>query len=139
MMAMIAPLHAAELPGWTADLVAAQARAKTEKKAVLVEFTGSDWCPPCMAMRKNVFSKPEFVKEASKNFILVEIDMPEGDQALRAKNEPTVEKFKIDGFPMVVLLNENGKEFGRFFASEHPTTERFLQQLQKSLEKKDMD
>ena len=38
-------------------LLPALAKAKAEKKNVLVEFTGSDWCPPCIAMRKNVFSK----------------------------------------------------------------------------------
>ena len=45
------------LEGWTTDLDEAFKKAKSENKSVLVEFTGSDWCPPCIAMRKNVFSK----------------------------------------------------------------------------------
>jgi thioredoxin-related protein len=106
---------------------------------VLVEFTGSDWCPPCIAMRKNVFSKKEFVQAASKNFILVELDFPKADKALSEKNKPLAEKYKIEGFPTVILLNSEGKEFNRFFASEFPKTEDFLKHLDASLEKKGMD
>jgi thioredoxin-related protein len=90
-------------------------------------------------MRKNVFSTKEFVQAASKNFILVELDFPKADKALAEKNKPLAEKYKIEGFPTVILLNSEGKEFNRFFASEFPKTEDFLKHLDKSLEKKDMD
>ena len=125
--------------GWTTDLEKAVAQAKTEKKAVLVEFTGSDWCPPCIAMRKNVFSKKEFVDAASKKYVLVEIDMPNGDKAVAEKNQPLVEKYKIEGFPTVVLLNGEGKEFTRFIASEYPTSKEFLAHLDVSFDKAKLD
>lgn len=139
LVALVMPLSAGDLRGWTADVAAAQQRAKVEKKAVLLQFSGSDWCPPCMAMRKNVFSKIEFVEEASKHFILVDIDFPESDPKMQEKNRPLLEKYKVEGYPMVVLLNESGKEFGRFFASEYPTLEKFMLHLHKALEKRDMD
>jgi thioredoxin-related protein len=129
----------AELEGWSTDLEKALEQAKKEKKAVLVEFTGSDWCPPCIAMRKNVFSQKEFVKAASKDFILVELDFPRGDQEVKKKNDPYAKQYKIEGFPTVILLDHEGKEFTRFFASEHPTTEKFLAHLKAALEKKDLD
>ncbi|GAA5130368.1 thioredoxin family protein [Luteolibacter yonseiensis] len=125
--------------GWTTDLEKAFVQAKAEKKSVLVEFTGSDWCPPCIAMRKNVFSKKEFVSEASKKYILVELDYPNGDKAVKEKNQPYAEKYKIEGFPTVILFNPEGKEFTRFFASEFPKTEDFLKHIDKALEKKDLD
>ncbi len=125
--------------GWSTDLEKAFVQAKAEKKSVLVEFTGSDWCPPCIAMKKNVFSKKEFVTAASENFILVQLDFPNGDKALKEKNQPYAEKYKIEGFPTVILFTPEGKEFTRFFASEHPTTEAFLKHLDTSLEKKDLD
>jgi thiol:disulfide interchange protein len=125
--------------GWMTDLDKAFEKAKAEKKSVLVEFTGSDWCPPCIAMRKNVFSQKEFVEAASKNFILVELDFPKKDEALAKKNEPFATKYKIEGFPTVVLFNSDGKEFTRFFASEFPSTPEFLKHLDASLVKKDMD
>jgi thioredoxin-related protein len=129
----------ANLDGWSTDLDAAMEKAKKEKKSILVEFTGSDWCPPCIAMRKNVFSKKEFVDAASKDFILVELDFPKADKELAQKNQPWAKKFEIEGYPTVILLDHEGKEFTRFFASEHPTTEKFLAHLKASLEKKDLD
>jgi len=39
---------------WMTDIDSALAKAKKEKKNVLVEFTGSDWCPPCIMMDKKV-------------------------------------------------------------------------------------
>lgn len=127
------------LEGWSTDVEAAVALAKKENKAVLVEFTGSDWCPPCIMMRKNVFSKKEFVEKASKDYVLVEIDVPKKDKELAARNQIVAEKYKIDGFPTVVLLNKNGKEFSRFYASEFPEMDKFLAQLDKKLAGKDLD
>ena len=125
--------------GWSTDLAKALEQAKTEKKCVLVEFTGSDWCPPCIAMRKNVFSKKEFVTAASKKYILVELDFPKDDKELKEKNQPLAEKYKIEGFPTVILFTPEGKEFARFFASQFPKTEDFLKHLDEALEKKDLD
>jgi thiol:disulfide interchange protein len=125
--------------GWYTDLEKAFVKAKAEKKSVLVEFTGSDWCPPCIAMRKNVFSKKEFVDTASKKYVLVELDFPKGDKELADKNQPLAEKYKIEGFPTVILFNSAGKEFSRFYASKFPKTDEFLKHIDQALEKKDLD
>lgn len=130
---------ASSLEGWSADLEKGLAQAKKEKKMLLVEFTGSDWCPPCMMMRKNVFSKQDFVKKASEKYVLVELDFPKGDKALADKNQPLAEKYKIEGFPTVILMHPDGKEFERFFASKYPESEAFLKHLEEALEKKDLD
>ena len=131
---------AAGLDGWMDNLDKAIEKAKKENKPILVEFTGSDWCPPCMMMRKNVFSKKEFVDAASKKWILVELDLPKKSHPEVAKrNRPLAEKFKIEGVPTVILLDENGKEFNRFFASQYPSVEAFLKNLDKQLERKDLD
>jgi thiol:disulfide interchange protein len=137
--ALTATAFASTPEGWTTDLDKAFERAKAEKKSVLVEFTGSDWCPPCIAMRKNVFSTKEFVTAASKKYILVELDFPKGDPAVAKKNQPFADKYKIEGFPTVILFTAEGKEFTRFFASEFPKTEDFLAHLDKALKKKDLD
>lgn len=137
--ALVSTAFANTLEGWSTDLDAAFKEAKEKDKPVLVEFTGSDWCPPCIAMRKNVFSKKEFVDKASEDFILVELDFPKNDQDLKKKNQPYAEKYKIEGFPTVILFDAEGKEFTRFFASQYPTTEKFLAHLEKSLENKDLD
>ena len=125
--------------GWSTDLEKAFAQAKKENKAVLVEFTGSDWCPPCIAMTKNVFSKKEFVAAASKKYILVELDFPKGDNPIADKNDPYAEKYKVEGFPTVILFDSEGKEFTRFFANEYPTVNAFLKRLDAALERKELD
>lgn len=137
--ALTATAFATTPAGWTTDLEKAFEQAKAEKKHVLVEFTGSDWCPPCIAMRKNVFTKKEFVDAASKKFVLVELDFPNGDKAVKEKNQPYAEKYNIEGFPTIILFNSDGKEFTRFFASEYPKVDSFLKHLDDSLEKKDLD
>lgn len=137
--ALTATAFATTPEGWTTDLEKAFEKAKAEKKAVLVEFTGSDWCPPCIAMRKNVFSKKEFVDAASKKYVLVELDFPNGDAAVKEKNQPYAEKYKIEGFPTVILFSAEGKEFTRFYASEFPKTDLFIEHINKALEKKDLD
>jgi thiol:disulfide interchange protein len=137
--ALTASAFATVPDGWLTDVDEAVALAKKENKAVMLEFTGSDWCPPCIAMKKNVFSKEEFVKKASENFVLVHLDFPRGNPELREKNQPLAEKYKIEGYPTIILLDSDGKEFTRFFASQHPTVEAFLGHLEKSLEKKDLD
>jgi thioredoxin-related protein len=136
-VALTASAVAAE--GWHTDLDKAIEQAKKENKSVLVEFTGSDWCPPCIAMRKNVFSKKEFIDAASKKFVLVELDFPQKDKELAEKNQPLAEKYNISGFPTVVLLNSEGKEFTRFPASKFPEVGLFLKHLETAMENKDLD
>ena len=125
--------------GWMDDVDKAFAKAKKENKAVMVEFTGSDWCHWCKVMEKQVFSKKSFNKEAAKNFILVSIDLPKGDKKLRAKNKPVVKKYGVKGWPTVILFGADGKEFNRFPGAQFQTVKKFLAHLNLELEKKDMD
>lgn len=138
--AALATTAFAEAPkGWETNVDAAIALAKKDGKSVMLEFTGSDWCPPCIMMGKKVFSKQEFMKAASKKFVLVHLDFPKGDKELAKKNQPYAEKYNIEGFPTVILLDKEGKEFTRFFASEFPEIDTFLAHLNESLEKKKLD
>jgi len=124
---------------WMTNIDDALEKAKTEKKPVMVEFTGSDWCPPCIMMHKKVFSKKSFIDTASKKFILVKIDIPNKDPKLKKTNSKVMKKYKVSGVPTVLLFDEGGKEFSRFSASQFPSVKAFLGQLDSALEKKDMD
>jgi len=127
----------AEESAWLADIEEGVAKAKEEGKAVLVQFTGSDWCPPCMMMHKNVFSKEEFLEKAVEQYVLVMIDIPNADPELRAKNEPVLEEWSVRGVPTIVLLDAEGEEFERFTASQYNTVESFLEHISEAHEKKD--
>lgn len=126
--------------GWMTDIDAALAKAKTEKKDVLVEFTGSDWCPPCIMMDKKVFSKKKFTDAASKKFILVKIDIPNKDKELKKRNAKVMRKYNVNGVPTVLLFDHaDGKEYTRFSAAQFPAIDKFLAHLDDAQEKKDMD
>lgn len=137
--AMVSTAFAKAPKGWETDVDAAIALAKKDGKSVMLEFTGSDWCPPCIMMGKKVFSQDKFVEAASKDFVLVHLDFPQGDKELAEKNQPLAEKYKIEGFPTVILLDAEGKEFDRFFASAYPDIEPFLAHLKEALAKKELD
>jgi thioredoxin-related protein len=102
--------------GWLTDFQAAEGRAREEEKLTLINFTGSDWCPPCMRLRKEVFSQPEFAKYAKEKLVLLEADFPRRRQlsgAQQAANESLARKFGIEAFPTLVVLNPDGTEVGR--------------------------
>ena len=114
--ACIAPAFAAE--GWLADLDTGKKQAAAENKAVLVEFTGSDWCPPCMALRKNVLMTPAFNEYATKNFVLVELDFPNSKPQTpeeKQKNEAWGKQYNVTGFPTVLVMDPQGNAYGGFF------------------------
>jgi len=98
---------------WLTDLPKALEKAKAEKKMVLADFTGSDWCPPCKALHKNVLSSPEFLSYAKDNLVLVEIDFPRTkpqSDALKKTNKELAKKHDIEGYPTVIVFDSNGKE-----------------------------
>ena len=90
-------------------------------------------------MQKNVFSKKEFTEPASKDFLLVELDFPKGDPDLKERNMPHAKKYEIEGFPTVILFDESGNEFDRFFASQFPSVDEFLAHLTAALKKKGLE
>ncbi len=111
---IIASSEAAE--GWKTDYTAALAEAAKENKMVLLDFTGSDWCGWCIKLQKDTFSKPEFKKFAQESLVLVELDFPRGktqSDELKKQNEELAEKFGVQGFPTLVLLDPQGKEATR--------------------------
>lgn len=96
---------------WLTDLPKAQAKAKAEKKLVMLDFTGSDWCGWCIKLHKEVFSKPEFEEYANKNLVLVEVDFPRAKQQteeLKQANQKLQQKYGIEGYPTLILLNGEG-------------------------------
>jgi protein disulfide-isomerase len=98
---------------WLTDLPKALEKAKAEKKMVLADFTGSDWCPPCKALHKNILSSPEFLSYAKDNLVLVEIDFPRTkpqSDTLKKANKELAKKHDIEGYPTVIVFDSNGKE-----------------------------
>ncbi|MCE9588050.1 MAG: thioredoxin family protein [Verrucomicrobia bacterium] len=102
----------AKADGWLTDYDAALASAAKQNKKVLLDFTGSDWCPGCIRLKKQVFDMPQFKDFADKNLVLVEIDKPY-QKTLPAKlakqNEELADQYQIDKLPTIILLSPQGK------------------------------
>ena len=99
---------------WQTDYAKALQTAKAGNKRVLLDFTGSDWCGPCIQLNKRVFSRPEFIDYARKNLVLVEIDYPQRKKqpaTLVKQNERLATEYGIEekGYPTLVLLDPAGK------------------------------
>ena len=102
--------HAADL--WSTDYAAALKKAAEDKKEILLDFTGSDWCGWCKRLDKELFSQPAFQEYAAKHLVLVTIDFPqqkEQSAALKHQNDTLQKQYHVEGFPTLVLLDSNGK------------------------------
>lgn len=115
--AMVAPAFAAV--EWMTDLDAAFAKAAAEQKAVLVDFTGSDWCGWCIKLKKDVLTNPEFTPYLAENFVPVEIDVPQdasivGGQDQLQKNEELCARYGVEGYPTIMVMTADGQIVGGF-------------------------
>lgn len=102
--------------GWGDDYEKAMAQAKAEKKNVLLDFTGSDWCGWCIRLNDEVFSKEEFKKYAKDNLVLVEVDFPQGKRLpkkVKEQNDKLQKDHGVRGFPTIVVLDPEGKKLGQ--------------------------
>ena len=119
---------------WFTDLAKAQAAAKKQHKLVLMDFNGSDWCPACKTLKKQVFSSPDFQAYARQNLVLVDVDFPENKPQpakIKKANEALAEKFGVDGFPTVVVLASDGKELEKKAGYEGQSPKDFIAELEK--------
>ena len=101
---------------WLTDLPQAQSLAKAGGKSILLFFHGSDWCPTCAEMQRQVFDSPEFAQYARGALVLVDVDFPEkhaltaemarANLALKARFN--LSQAKGEGFPTIVLLDDAG-------------------------------
>jgi protein disulfide-isomerase len=101
---------------WLIDFDIAQAQARGQNKKLLINFTGSDWCPPCIMLHHQVFSQPEFVTYAAKHLVLLEVDFPH-DKAQtdeqKAANDKLAERFGVYWFPTEIVLDAKGNKLGQ--------------------------
>lgn len=104
-------------------------KATETNKNVLLVFAGSDWCAPCIKLEKNILNTSRFKVLADEKFVMYKADFP-----MRKKNKlpkdkqeengSLAEKYQQNGiFPLVLVLNKEGKELGRMsFKNTSPET-----------------
>jgi thioredoxin-related protein len=102
-------------PNWYHNLNEAEKIAKKEHKYILLNFSGSDWCGPCMRMHTEFFESEVFKEMADTELVMVNADFPR-----KKKNQPSADQQKLNDemadkynsqgkFPYTLLLNAEGK------------------------------
>jgi len=123
--------------GWVVDFEKAKAQAAKEGKSILMEFTGSDWCPPCKSLHANVLSKDVFKTEMPKNFVLLKLDSP------RDKSKQTPEeieqykvlsaKYGIQGVPTIFLADAKGRPYYQTVGYSGDPADQYVANLKEQL------
>ena len=123
---------------WGTNLEAALTKAKEGEKWVFVDFTGSDWCPPCMALHDKVLIQEAFLNYAKENLELVVMDFPNNKpmaEAQRAYNEGLAKKYSVDGYPTVIVFDAEGKELHREVGYSGADADGYVAALEKTLKR----
>ncbi|KAA9357501.1 thioredoxin family protein [Larkinella humicola] len=106
---------AVSAPQWQLNLDQAKAEAEKSHKLILLNFSGSDWCGPCIKLKKDIFESEAFQVFATDHLVLVRADFPrlsknKLDARQEAHNEALAEKYNKKGkFPFTVLLDTSGR------------------------------
>lgn len=104
---------------WLTNLEEAKIQAQAESKNIVLVFSGSDWCTPCIKLEKNIWMSDEFKNEAAEKWILVKANFPRKkanqlSQEQTKHNRQLAEKYNKEGsFPLVVILSPEGKLLGK--------------------------
>jgi thioredoxin-related protein len=100
---------------WKLDFEDAKKLAIEENKNIIIVFSGSDWCAPCIKLDRNIWQSEAFKKEATEKWIIVKADFPRKkanqlEDIQKAKNRKLAEKYNMEGsFPLVVVVDKSGK------------------------------
>jgi len=102
-------------PHWHTDMNEAQQLAQKEHRYILLNFSGSDWCGPCILLRKEVFDDAAFLGLADSSLVLVNADFPrmkknQLPKELQHSNDQLADRYNPKGsFPLTLLLTADGK------------------------------
>ena len=136
---LLTGIFLASLLGWEKDFEDAKKKAVTEHKLILLNFSGSDWCGPCIKLYDEIFENASFKNFADSNLVLVNADFPRlkknqltKDQ--QKKNDKLADKYDPQGsFPYTVLLTAEGKVIKEWDGYPNVTAERFTGQIKELL------
>ncbi len=109
---------------WQPTLETAIKKSKEENKPILVYFTGSDWCGPCINLDRSLFHTEKFKKFSDENLVLYMADFPMNKDLVskenREINKQLSEKYGQSSFPTILFIDDTGAEFGRKSGSYLP-------------------
>lgn len=131
----------AQAQDWQSSYTEAKALSEETGKPLLILFSGSDWCRPCMRLDEMVWKNDAFVPYASENVILYHADFPRRPEnklpeALQAAHNELANTYKVNGFPTVVIVQPDGKVSGKIVGNGgHTDYDSYLKKLNKLVTK----
>ncbi len=120
---------------WLGDFNEAVSEAAKSHKYILINFSGSDWCGPCIRERKEILENDVFEKYASEHLVLVRADFPRQkknqlSKEQTKKNEELADKYNPDGkFPYTILVDEYGKVIKAWDGFPNESPENFVSEI----------
>lgn len=112
---LIVPILFFSTTNWHHNLTDAEQIARQEHKNILLNFSGSDWCGPCMRMHSEIFESDVFRQMADTELVLLNADFPRkkknqlSDEQQKL-NDEMADKYNVQGkFPYTLLLSADGK------------------------------
>lgn len=124
---------------WLNNLEEAKAIAKKENKFIILNFSGSDWCGPCIRMHKEIFDSEAFQAFASDKLVMVNADFPRLKKNQLPKDQQSIndqlaDRYNHEGkFPYTVLLNADGKVLKDWEGYPRNGMESFMQDLKMAM------
>jgi thioredoxin-related protein len=124
---------------WFTNFDAAKDKAAKENKYILLNFSGSDWCAPCIKMKKEVFESEAFLTRGETQLVLVRADFPRSKKNQLSPeqikhNEALAEKYNPEGkFPFTLLLDANGSIIKDWDGYVFGSQDKFIAELDKAL------
>lgn len=119
---------------WMGDFSQAQKDAKDQQKLILLNFSGSDWCGPCIKLKHDVFESEAFGQYAQNKLVLVRADFPRLKKnqlpaEQQARNDQMAERYNPNGkFPLTVLINSQGKVL-KEWEGYQPSVQKFISEI----------
>ena len=113
---------------WESTWKDATQKASAENKKIVLVFSGSDWCIPCIKLEKEVWQSEAFITYANQELILDRADFPKRKKnklslQLEEANTALAEIYNAKGyFPWVVVLSPSQKQLGTFAYEKTPVS-----------------
>jgi uncharacterized protein YyaL (SSP411 family) len=121
---------------WQHNLQEAESIAKAQHRLILLNFSGSDWCGPCIRMHKEVFDNSDFHRLADSTLVMLNADFPrmrknQLPSQQQQLNNAMADQYNPKGrFPYTVLLSADGKVLRQWDGFPDGGESTFTQQLQ---------
>ena len=120
---------------WLTNFELARKLAVEDGKPILMVFSGSDWCKPCMILHETILNTEEFSAYAKDHVVLLKVDFPSFRKNRLSKehqkhNDALAEKYNEQGyFPNVLLVDAEGNIIAQISYSKGMKVQSFINQL----------